>query len=122
MVRSPNIDALARRGVRFTRAFVQNTVCVPSRACIQTGRYTHQHGVRYMELRVDDTPGLGGSETTFMERLQAAGYRTGAAGKIHMYPAKGFDWMRLTGGKGQRWTCPYGQDIGPAPLGNAYAA
>ncbi|MCD6364957.1 MAG: sulfatase-like hydrolase/transferase [Planctomycetes bacterium] len=121
-VRTPNIDALASRGVLFSRAFVQNTVCVPSRACLQTGRYTHQHGVRYMETAVDDTPGLPPWETTFMERLQTAGRRTGVAGKIHMYPDKGFDFRRITGGKGSRWTMSTGQKIGPGPLGNDYAA
>jgi arylsulfatase A-like enzyme len=46
-VRTPHLDALAARGATFSRAFAQNPVCIPSRACIQTGRYTHQHGVEY---------------------------------------------------------------------------
>lgn len=121
-IQTPNIDALARSGVNFSNAYVQNTVCVPSRACIQTGRYTHQHGVTYMETVVDDTPGLPEWEPTFMELLQAQGYRTGAAGKIHMYPEKGFDWHRLTGGKGQRWLVSHGSPLGPGPMGPNYEA
>jgi arylsulfatase len=122
MLKTPNIDALARDGVRFESCFVQNTVCVPSRACIQTGRYTHQHGVTYMETVVDDTPGLPEHELTFMEHLQRAGYFTGAAGKIHMYPEKGFHRHELTGGKGQRWLVAHGSALGPGPLGPKYSA
>ena len=65
-MRTPNLDRLAGLGVNFTNAYVQNTVCVPSRACIQTGRYTHQHGVRYMETAVDATPGLQASSSSGM--------------------------------------------------------
>lgn len=122
VVRTPHLDRLCGESVRFRRAYVQNTVCIPSRACIQTGRYTHQHGVRYMESEIDRTPGLPAHEVTFMERLQAAGYVTGAAGKIHMMPERGFDWLEIVGGKGARWTQTVGQDIGPAPLGRQYAA
>lgn len=121
LVRTPHLDALARKGVNFQRAYVTNPVCVASRACIQTGRYTHQHGVEYMENVVDATPGLPPWEVTFMERLQMAGYRTAAFGKIHMYPAKGFDEMRLSGGQGARWDRPFGSPLGPSPLGYEYA-
>jgi len=75
-----------------------------------------------MESEIDRTPGLPAHEVTFMERLQAAGYTTGATGKIHMMPERGFDWMEIVGGKGARWTQTTGQDIGPAPLGAQYAA
>jgi len=118
---TPNIDGLAQCGVVFRHAFAQNSVCVPSRACIQTGRYTHQHGVTYMETVVDDTPGLPEWEKTFMEHLQDNGYHTAAFGKMHMYPPKGFDTMKLTGGKGARWTQSTGLPIGPGPLGPEYA-
>jgi len=121
-MKTPHLDALARRGTLFHRAFVQNPVCIPSRACMQTGRYTHEHGVRYMESVIDGTPGLPAWETTFMERLQAAGYRTGAFGKIHMMPEKGFHELQVCGGKGARWTRPAGQKVGLAPLGRDYAA
>ncbi len=121
-VRTPNMDSLAGRGALFERAYVQNPACIPSRACLQTGRYTHQHGVLYMEEAVDDTPGLPPWEVTFMERLQAAGYRTGATGKLHMMPHKGFHYERLTNGKGYRWTQSTGAPIGPGPLGPTYAS
>ncbi len=82
-IRSPNLDGLAECGTLFERAYIQNPCCIPSRACLQTGRYTHQHGVLHMERVIDLTPGLPEWELTFMERLQMAGYRTGATGKIH---------------------------------------
>jgi len=122
-VRTPHIDALAAQGAVFRNAVVQNPVCIPSRACLQTGRYPHQHGVQYMEGVIDDTPGLPPYELTIMERLQHAGYRTAAFGKIHMMPReRGFDEMRVTGGKGQRWTKSAGLPIGLGPLGRDYAA
>jgi arylsulfatase len=121
-MRTPHFDALAGRGTLFERAYVQNPVYIPSRACLQTGRYTHQHGVHYMDEVVDATPGLPAWEITFMERLQAAGYRTGATGKIHMLPPKGFHYERLCGGKGFRWTQAEGLPIGPGPLGPTYAS
>jgi len=121
-IHTPHLDVLARRGTLFEHCIIQNPVCIPSRACMQTGRYTHQHGVRYMETVIDTTPGLPEWETTFMERLQQSGYRTAAFGKIHMMPPKGFDELQLTGGKGQRWTQSEGLPIGPGPLGPYYAA
>jgi arylsulfatase len=105
-MRTPNFDALAGRGTFFERAYVQNPVCIPSRACLQTGRYTHQHGVDCMDEVVDATPGLPAWELTFMERLQAAGYRTGATGKIHMMPAKGFHYESLCGARGSAGRSP----------------
>ena len=121
-IRTPHLDALATRGALFHNAIIQNPVCIPSRACLQTGRYTHQHGVRYMESVIDDTPGLPAHETTFMDRLQAAGYHTAAFGKIHMMPEKGFHELGVCGGKGGRWTQSAGLPIGLAPLGRDYAA
>ncbi len=118
---TPNFDALAEQGTLFTRSYTQNTVCIPSRACLHTGRYTHQHGVQYMESEIDTTPILPHWETTFMERLQGAGYFTGACGKIHMLEPKGYDWTRLSGGKGGRWRKMWGEKVGPAPLGQDYA-
>ncbi|GAG26051.1 unnamed protein product, partial [marine sediment metagenome] len=75
-----------------------------------------------MENEVDITPPLPPWEKTFMERLQDAGYYTGAVGKIHMIRPKGYHETALTGGKGVRWTQARGQNIGPAPLGQKYAA
>jgi len=122
-IKTPHLDALARRGATFRHAYCQNPICVPSRACMYTGRYIHQNQVTYMEAVIDDTPGLPDSEMTFVQRLQYAGYRTAAFGKIHMMPPeKGFHEKKLTGGKGARWAMSAGLPIGLAPLGRDYAA
>jgi arylsulfatase A-like enzyme len=121
LVQTPNLDRLAAMGTAFRRGYVQNPVCIPSRACIQTGRYVHQHGVDHMEEVIGETPGLPPWETTVMERLQRAGYATAAFGKIHMLPPKGLDELGLTMGKGARWTVAEGSPLGPSQLGPVYA-
>ncbi|NQT87144.1 sulfatase-like hydrolase/transferase [bacterium] len=86
---TPNMDALAKRGVRFDRVLVATSICAPSRACCLTGRYGRANGV----------PGFGTSlrkgETTFAQILKRAGYRTGYVGKWHLPSPKpkaaGFD-------------------------------
>src|ERR671933_480613 len=120
-VRTPHLDALARRGTVFTRGYIQNPVCIPSRACLMTGRYVHQHGVEYMEPVIGTTPGLPPWETTIQERLRAAGYTTAAFGKIHQLPPRGWDETALTMGKGARWTVAEGSPLGPSQLGPVYA-
>jgi arylsulfatase A-like enzyme len=42
---TPNLDSLAADGMRFTNAFVTNSICTPSRAVIMTGKYSHRNGV-----------------------------------------------------------------------------
>ena len=78
-VRTPNLDAMARDGVRFTRGYVSAPQCVPSRAGVLTGRYQQRFGVE------DNNKGpLPLAELTIAERLKAAGYVTGQVGKWHL--------------------------------------
>lgn len=87
--RTPNMDALAARGVRFTNAFVTCSICSPSRAACLTGRYGSANGV----MKLDQAVRTG--EPTFARELRAAaGYRTALIGKWHLRntPAElGFD-------------------------------
>lgn len=78
-IRTPNLDALAREGVRFTRGYVSAPQCVPSRAGVITGRYQQRFGVE------DNSMGpLPLAEVTIAERLKPAGYATCQVGKWHL--------------------------------------
>ena len=77
-LKTPNIDALAARGVRFTRAYVQSPVCGPSRMSTYTGRYMRSHGSNWnnFPLRI--------GEPTLGDHLRKLGVRTALVGKTHM--------------------------------------
>lgn len=79
---TPNIDALARRGVRFDNAFCQAPLCAPSRASFYTGRYQSSHGVSSN----DDTTRLG--EYMLGDYLRPLGYRAAVVGKTHSYKSQ----------------------------------
>ncbi len=89
IIQTPHLDRLAEQGVRFRNAFVTLSICGPSRAAVLTGRYGSSTGV------TNNVGRLKASETTFAERLQQAGYRTGFVGKWHISTRKpaqcGFD-------------------------------
>ena len=78
LLRTPFIDGIARKGVRFDRFFVANPICMPNRATIMTGRMPSLHGVRHNGIP------LALNQTTFVELLRAAGYRTALIGKSHL--------------------------------------
>src|SRR5215204_4670983 len=84
-IRTPNIDALARDGVRFTDAYVSGPYCSPTRAGLLTGRYPQRFG---HEFNLGGAPhaefGLPLGETTIADRLKTAGYRTALFGKWHL--------------------------------------
>ena len=78
-IRTPNLDALARDGVRFKRGYVSAPQCVPSRAGVMTGRYQQRFGVE------DNGKGpLPLEELTIAERLKPAGYVSCQIGKWHL--------------------------------------
>lgn len=83
-IRTPNIDALAANGVRFTNYYSVDSLCSPSRAALMTGRYSIRAGV---PSNVSSTPGVAGmpgSEITIAELAKTRGYATGLIGKWHL--------------------------------------
>ncbi len=80
VVRTPGIDRLAASGVRFSRAYVNNPLCMPARATFFTGRTARAHGVRTNGIPLDR------SVPTMTEALRQAGYRTHSVGKLHLRP------------------------------------
>jgi arylsulfatase A-like enzyme len=90
---TPNIDRLAREGMRFDRFFVGNSICAPSRATMLTGLHSHANGVSTNGDRFD------GSQTNIAKLLGASGYRTAMIGKWHLKTEPtGFDFYdRLVG-------------------------
>ncbi|WP_395752649.1 sulfatase-like hydrolase/transferase [Prosthecobacter sp.] len=113
MAPTPNMDALAAGGVRFTNGYSSGCICSPGRVGLMTGRYQARTGH-------DANPGRAGrelllSETTMAQHLKAAGYTTGIVGKWHlgdssaeyMPTARGFDFAVGTVGN-------LGEGKGPA--------
>ena len=76
-IKTPNIDALAARGVNFTRTYCQAAVCGPSRMSFYTGRYMFSHGGTYNNIP------LRSDERTMGDHLRPLGYRVGLVGKTH---------------------------------------
>jgi arylsulfatase A-like enzyme len=79
-LKTPNIDAMAKRGVRFSSAYVQSPICGPSRMSFYTGRYMRTHGSHWngWPLRV--------GEPTLGDHLKKIGVRNALVGKTHMTP------------------------------------
>ncbi len=96
---TPHIDALARRGVRFTQFYAAAPVCSPSRAALMTGRYPPRAGVPGNVSSARGNPGMPADEVTIAEMLKDHGYATAHIGKWHlgytpetMPNAQGFDY------------------------------
>lgn len=91
---TPNIDALATGGLRFTDAYVTAPVSSPSRAGLLTGRYQQRFGHEFNGAATPgatpETFGMPISERTLADELSAAGYATGIVGKWHLGMAERF--------------------------------
>ena len=103
LIKTPNIDRLAKEGMRFENAFVTNSICTPSRAVILSGKYSHLNGVPTFN-HIDN------SQPLVSKYLQAAGYHTGMVGKWHLGAndpnrphdgaPTGFDYWNILPGQG----------------------
>jgi choline-sulfatase len=102
--RTPNLDRLAERGMRFDAAYCNSPICVPSRASFATGRYVHDLG------NWDNAIAYDGRVHGWGHALQRTGHRVDSIGKLHYSNAKdptGFDHqyhpMHIYGGHGMVW-------------------
>ncbi|MEZ6141414.1 MAG: sulfatase [Zavarzinella sp.] len=99
---TPNIDRLAKEGMRFDRCLTTNSICGPSRAVILTGKYSHLNGFHANQR----TP-FDGSQQTFPKIFQKQGYQTAIVGKWHlMSNPTGFDYWHILPGQGAYYNPP----------------
>jgi choline-sulfatase len=84
-IATPNLDALSRRGTRFTAAYTACPICVPARAAFAVGRYVHDIGYW------DNADAYDGAMPSWHHRLRDAGHRVVAIGKLHFRGRPGDD-------------------------------
>lgn len=95
-IETPNLDRIAKDGVRFTNSFVANSLSGPSRACMITGKHSHANGFTDNTTCVFD-----GSQQTMPKLMQKAGYQTAIIGKWHLESLPtGFDFWAIFPGQG----------------------
>ncbi|HUP49707.1 MAG TPA: sulfatase [Thermoanaerobaculia bacterium] len=97
VLKTPNMDRIAREGMRFEQMFVTNSLCAPSRVSFLTGLYSFAHGVwtNGDGPQFYNGPGIRQDQRTFAQLLREAGYYTGLVGKWHLKSMPtGFDqWV-----------------------------
>jgi arylsulfatase A-like enzyme len=102
LLETPNIDRIAREGMRFDRCLVTNSICGPSRATILTGKYSHLNG-----FPNNSNSRFDGTQPTFPKQLQMAGYSTALIGKWHLESdPTGFDFWQILPGQGIYYNPP----------------
>ena len=95
---TPNIDRLAREGMRLNQCFVTNSICTPSRAVILSGQHSHRNTVKTL---VDAFPGPEEGTPNVADILRRSGYETALFGKWHLRSAPwGFDFWKVAPGQG----------------------
>jgi arylsulfatase A-like enzyme len=83
-IRTPNIDRLAKEGVKLTQAYSNGPVCTPTRAALMTGRYQQRVGLEWAIPAGVKDPGLPVEETSLARMLKNNGYATALIGKWHL--------------------------------------
>lgn len=108
--KTPNIDRLAREGVRFTDFYVASPVCSASRGALLTGRYPNRFGIQGA-LGPNAKNGIPATETTLAEVARSAGLAAGMAGKWHLGHQPEFN--PLQHGFSEWLGLPYSNDMWP---------
>lgn len=112
---TPNIDRLAKEGAVFNNSFCANSICGPSRACILTGKHSHENGF----MRNGDR--FNGDQMTFPKLMQKAGYQTAIIGKWHLHTnPTGFDHWEVLPGQGHYYNPDFKQMNGKKKRYNGY--
>ena len=93
LLQTPNMDRIANEGIRMDNCYAVNALSGPSRACVLTGKFSHENGF------TDNASTFNGDQQTFPKLLQQAGYQTAIIGKWHLISEpQGFDhWSILSG-------------------------
>jgi N-sulfoglucosamine sulfohydrolase len=97
VIRTPNIDALAKEGVLFTNAFATVPSCSPSRSVLLSGRYSHSNGMYGLEHREHHFSAYD-TVQSLPVLLEKAGYRTARIGKYHVGPESVFHFQKVLQG------------------------
>lgn len=96
LMQTPNIDRIAKDGIRFDKAYVTNSICGPSRAVILTGKYSHKNG-----FKDNANSSFDGSQNSFIKELTKTGYQTAWIGKWHLQTnPQGFSYWQVLPGQG----------------------
>jgi arylsulfatase A-like enzyme len=102
LLETPNMDRIAKEGMRFDRCLVTNSICGPSRAVIQTGKYSHANGFYNNSNSKFDS-----SQPTFPKVMQKSGYQMAVIGKWHlMTDPVGYDYWNVLPGQGAYYNPP----------------
>jgi len=110
VIRTPNLDQMARDGIRLTSFYASAPICTPSRAGFLTGRYAIRSGLT-AALGPGAPVGIADSETTLAEVLKTRGYRTAMIGKWHLGDRPEFNPTRH--GFDVFYGLPYSNDYRP---------
>jgi uncharacterized sulfatase len=114
LIATPNLDRMAREGVRMTDFYASANICTPSRAGLQTGRYPIRTGLAWQVIQPNDTNGLPLSEITIAEALKPD-YATALIGKWHLGHVAP-SWPPTRHGYDLFFGLPYSHDMKPLAL------
>ena len=111
-LRTPNLDAMAASGMKFTQFYSASPVCTPSRAALLTGRLPQRSGMCSDRRRVlfpNSKSGLPADEITLAEALKTKGYATACVGKWHLGHLK--PYLPTNNGFDSYFGIPYSNDM-----------